>query len=90
MTDTTGFDVVFLDSGRASECKSDPKFPEGQPINLAPNAIVKTCSRNLPYPAPRCGVYLITCQTCHYRAALTVAGRPDDPCMVTIPCKGLR
>ena len=88
MTDTTGFDVVFLDSGRTSECKSDPKFPEGQPINLAPNAIVKTCSRNLPYPAPRCGVYQIRCLKCGYTAAVTVAGRADDPRMVTMPCYG--
>lgn len=81
-------DVTFLDSGREPQCKPDPDFPEGRRINLAPNAISKTCTRNLPYPAPRCGSYVIKCVTCGFTGALSVAGRADDPRMVTIPCWG--
>jgi hypothetical protein len=80
-------DVVFLDSGREPQCKPDPNFPEGKLVNLAPHALAKTCARNLPYPAPRCGSYIITCKKCGYRAAITVAGRPDDPNAIQMPCQ---
>jgi len=84
-------DVLFLDSGREPQCKSDPRCPNGMPVNLAPGVVIeKTCSRNLPYPAPRCGVYQITCRQCGFTAAITVAGRPDDPRTVTMPCKNPR
>lgn len=42
---------------------------------------------DLPYPAERCGVYLVTCDKCGYSAAITTAGRVDDPRSVTIPCR---
>lgn len=79
-------DVRFIDSGREPQCKPDPRFPNGKQVNLA-TGFEKTCTRNVPYPAPRCGVYEVTCRTCGYKAAITVAGRQDDPCMVTMPCK---
>jgi C4-type Zn-finger protein len=41
----------------------------------------------LPYPAKRCGIYLVVCERCGYSAAITTAGRPDDPRKVTLPCK---
>jgi hypothetical protein len=80
-------DVVFLDSGREPKCKADPNFPKGRPLNLVPSAVRKSCTRNLPYPAPRCGVYRIKCLACGFTAAINVGGRPDDPCMVSMPCK---
>lgn len=81
------FDVRFLDSGRYPQEKPDPAFPDGQRINLATNPLVKSCSRNLPYPAPRCGQYEIICRVCGFSAIITVAGRQDDPRSVTLPCK---
>ena len=45
-------DVMFLDSGREPKCKPDPKYPDGKPINLATGPMVKTCTMNLPFPAP--------------------------------------
>jgi hypothetical protein len=83
-------DVVFLDSGREPQCKPDPYWPNGKPINLVVDEMtkVKSCTYNLPYPAPRCGLYDIRCLECGFHVVLTVAGRPDDPNMVTIPCKG--
>ena len=83
-------DVEFLDSGRTAQCKSDPAFPEGMSINLARKDDRQTCTRNLPYPAPRIGTYMITCTICKLKAAITVAGRPDDPRIVTLPCKVVR
>ena len=84
-------DVIFLDSGREPKCKPDPKYPDGMPVNLTTSPLQKFCCRNLPYPAPRCGVYQIKCTKCGFTAAITVAGRPDDPRTVTMPCqsKGL-
>ena len=85
------WDVSFVDSGREPECKPDPAFPDGRRIILAENVLQKTCTRNVPYPAPRCGLYAIKCRVCGFVGVVTVAGRPDDPRVVTIPClaKGL-
>lgn len=80
-------DVTFIDSGRESECKPDPRYPDGISVSFAEHALQKTCTRNLPYPAPRCGAYTIKCKTCGFVGALTVAGRPDDPRVVSLPCK---
>jgi hypothetical protein len=80
-------DVVFLDSGRDPTEKTNPDFPDGVLVNLAPHALAKTCTRNVPYPAPRFGVYSITCRKCKLNVAITVAGRTDDPNAVTLPCK---
>ncbi len=78
-------DVTFLDSGREPKCKPDPAYPEGKAINLACDQF-KSCTKNLPWPAPRCGVYAIECKVCGFSAAITVAGRPDDPRIITMPC----
>ena len=78
-------EVVFLDSGCEPQCKPDPKYPNGKDIEIAGGAV--RCCSNLPYPAPRCGVYEITCNDCGLKVALTVAGRVDDPRTITIPCK---
>lgn len=80
-------DVKFNDSGREPTQPPNPKYPDGIDINLAPHTLAKTCCRNLPYPAPRCGTYSIVCRTCHFTCLVTVAGRPDDPRTITLPCK---
>lgn len=79
-------DVSFIDSGRSPQEKPDPKFPDGRRIILTEHALQKTCTRNLPYPAPRCGQYAIKCRVCGFTGLITVAGRTDDPNAVTIPC----
>jgi hypothetical protein len=80
-------DVTFIDSGREPQCKPDPAFPNGRQINCAPHAVAKTCTSNLPYPAPRVGNYLIRCTKCDWRGVVSVAGRADDPRILTMPCK---
>ncbi len=79
-------DVTFNDSGREPTQKPDPRFPKGQEISVALPGH-KSCTFNLPYPAPRCGSYSIICRTCNVTAFVTVAGRADDPNKITLPCK---
>lgn len=79
-------DVKFNDSGREPTQKPNPEYLDGIDVNCAPPGM-KSCTRNLPYPAPRCGTYSIVCRTCGYTALVTVAGRRDDPRTITIPCK---
>lgn len=80
-------DVHFTDSGRDPKEKPDPKYPDGKHISLVEFPIQKSCCRNLPWPAPRCGVYSIECRICGLVVAVTVAGRPDDPRTIVLPCK---
>lgn len=80
-------DVQFISAGRTATEKPDPRYPDGMPVNLAPHALAKTCTRNLPYPAPHCGQYLVKCRTCGFTGLITVAGRADDPNIVTLPCR---
>lgn len=82
-----GASVTFLDAGRVHECKSNPAYPDGMQVDMRQHVLEKACCFNLPYPAPRVGSYVVDCDQCGVRVALTVAGRPDDPRTVTIPCK---
>lgn len=79
------FDVKFLDSGREPQEQPNPKYPSGVDIKAATPGPHCRCS--LPYPAPRCGSYVITCTRCGSRAACTTAGRPDDPRSIEVPCR---
>ncbi len=80
-------EVTFIDSGRYPSQNPDPKYPNGKLVNVARPEDKKTCTKNLPYPAPRCGFYKIKCVDCSLIVAISVAGRPDDPNVVTLPCK---
>ena len=77
--------VVWHDSGREPRHPADPAFPDGIYVDMSKKAAV-TCEVELPYPAKRCGHYMITCATCGLKVAVTTAGRADDPKMVKLPC----
>ncbi|MCY3677907.1 MAG: hypothetical protein OXH66_10010 [Gemmatimonadetes bacterium] len=77
--------IEWVDSGREPQCAPDPAYPKGIDIVLA-RAPEKTCFTELPYPAKRCGRYVVTCGECGHRLAVTTAGRPDDPRSVRFPC----
>lgn len=80
-------DVKFNDHQRKATEKPNPKYPNGVDIDLRETVIAKSCTRNLPYPAPGCGTYSVLCRTCGWSGLVTVAGRTDDPRTITIPCK---
>lgn len=78
--------VEWIDHKRDPQCPPNPKYPLGIDVDLANGAM--SCKAALPYPAKRCGVYLVRCERCRCSVAVTTAGRPDDPRSVKIPCQG--
>jgi hypothetical protein len=78
--------VKFTPSGRGkAQCPPNPAFPNGLTVNLAQEG-QPSCTFILPYPAPECGHFLVSCTKCPRRLAVTAAGRADDPVSITIPC----
>lgn len=80
--------ITWNDSGEEPRCPPNPDFPNGRDIDLASGIDAKTCKVDLPYPAKRCGVYIIECEACGLRLGVSTAGRPDDPRSVTLACWG--
>jgi hypothetical protein len=80
------FKIKWLDRGREPKCPPDPAYLKGIDIDSSGGA-ARACKTELPYPAKRCGVYYVECEICGTNAAITTAGRPDDPRSVTLPCK---
>ncbi len=78
------FKIEWIDHGREPKCAPDPMFPEGKDLFLATGE--PTCGVALPYPAKRCGVYIVECNRCGLRIGVTTAGRPDDPRSVRVTC----
>jgi hypothetical protein len=79
--------VTWFDHQREPQCEPNPAHPNGIDVDLRAKQSARGCSADLPYPAKRCGVYLVVCEKCGYSAAITTAGRPDDPRRTTLPCK---
>lgn len=77
--------VKFIDSGRYPKCEPDPDYPDGRDIDISKGG--PSCKVDLPYPAPRCGLMEVTCEECRSIFFFTVAGRPDDPKTVRVPCR---
>jgi hypothetical protein len=78
--------ITWHDSGREPQCAPGPRYPEGIHVDVSGGAL-RTCTTELPYPARRCGYYTVQCRTCGLKAAITTAGRPDDPRAVKVACK---
>lgn len=78
--------VEWIDSGHEPRWPPDPAYPHGKHMVAAVPGD-RCCSVTLPYPAKRCGVYLVSCPTCGLTAHVTTAGRPDDPRSLRIACK---
>lgn len=79
-------DIKFKPSGRGkAQCAPDPAYPEGKAVDIAGNS--PACLIKLPYPAPECGYWMIDCNACDLKFAITAAGRPDDPISVKVACK---
>lgn len=81
----SSFAIEWLDKGREPQCAPNPDYPEGKDLDMSGDAD-RVCSTKLPYPAKRCGLYIIECKTCGLRVGVTTAGRPDDPRSVKFAC----
>jgi hypothetical protein len=82
----TEFRIEWVDGERAPSGVPDPRYPEGVNLDIAAGRS-PNCQVGLPYPAPRCGFFVVTCDFCGVRIAVTTAGRPDDPRSVRIACQ---
>jgi hypothetical protein len=80
------FTLDWIDQQRVSPYPADPTYPEGCAIDVALDA-GRACRVELPCPAARCGLWVVTCRACGYAIALATAGRADDPRSVRVPCK---
>ena len=85
MSEGIHLDVIWVDSGRKPQCAPNPKFPDGIDIDLSVEG-APACFTTLPYPAPRCGVFTVTCSICGQRVIVTTAGRSDDPRALRMAC----
>lgn len=97
--------VEWIDRGREPTCLPNPSMPNGAKVDFAYSSAGVTpvqpfeapfadtagavCEVSLPYPAKRCGTYVIECGICGLRVACTTAGRPDDPRLARLLCKEL-
>lgn len=80
------FRIIWRDWGREPQVPANPDYPKGIDLDISsPGA--KTCQTPLPYPARRCGVYIVSCSVCGLNVGVTTAGRPDDPRSVRVTCK---
>lgn len=77
--------IDWIDRGREPQCAPNPAYPDGKDLDCSFGE-AKTCFTELPYPAQRCGIYVVECEKCGMRVAITTAGRPDDPRSVKIAC----
>lgn len=80
--------VEWIDRGFEPTGAPDPKFPNGVDLDLSKDQ-ARACRTDLPYPAKRCGYFLLTCDACGFSGLITTAGRPDDPRSIKIACNVL-
>jgi hypothetical protein len=78
--------ATWIDGHRLPRAQPDPAYPNGVDVDVSAGR-VQTCVTVLPYPAPRCGMYVVTCDACGLRTVVTTAGRPDDPRSLKVACK---
>jgi hypothetical protein len=76
--------IEWIDREREPQCEPNPAYPNG--IDLDGSNGGMACMALLPYPAKRCGLYIVECETCGARVGCTTAGRPDDPRSIKIAC----
>lgn len=81
---TTEFDIEWIDRGREPQCPPDPAYPTGKDLDMSGDA--PSCYTELPYPARRCGLYVVECKRCKLSIGVTTAGRPDDPRSLRVAC----
>jgi hypothetical protein len=81
----TSLKIEWLDGGRERQGLADPSYPDGVHVVERAEA-AKNCFTKLPYSAPRCGQWSISCGKCGKRVLITAAGRADDPRSIAVAC----
>ncbi len=82
----SNFDIKWVDGNREPQCKPNPAYPNGIDIDCSYSRS-PICKSDLPYPAKRCGIYVVECLECGQIMVITTAGRLDDPRSVTLSCE---
>jgi hypothetical protein len=77
--------IDWIDGKREPQEQPDPNYPDGIDLDLS-RGKRPVCEVKLPYPAKRCGHYIVKCEVCDQVVAVTTAGRPDDPRLVKLRC----
>lgn len=72
-------------SHEPAKCPPNPDYPDGKVITAPPGETY--CNLPLLHPAPGVGTWIVTCNRCGLKLAITTAGRPDDPKAVQAICK---
>ena len=80
--------IEFLSHHRKAQVAPNPDYPDGIDVDLT-NGAKRACLANLPYPAECCGILFVRCRKCGTNAAITTAGRRDDPRTVKLACAAL-
>jgi hypothetical protein len=81
------FKIGWTDGEATAIRPADPAFPNGRDVQEHEDAS-PTCFTKLTYPAPRIGVWEITCRHCGGFACVTVGGIADDPRSFRMTCRG--
>lgn len=81
----SNIDILFLSHNRKAKNPPNPEYPNGMDLDLTFGATV-ACLVELPYPAECCGILFVECRKCGINAAITAAGRADDPRSARLPC----
>jgi hypothetical protein len=79
--------VHWIDRGREPQCAPNPDYPDGIDLDATRQGDRCCWTKLAPYPAPRCGYFVIRCDECDQNVVCTTAGRPDDPRSIRIRCK---
>lgn len=77
--------IEWVSAGRKAKCAPNPNYPQGKDIDV--HGDIEKCHVEIPYPAEECGYWIVSCNACDLRCAITAAGRSDDPRSYKMPCK---
>lgn len=81
------FTASWYDHEREPQVPPNPDYPNGVDVTRPSEHKNRAyCTVELPYPAKRCGVFLVKCNVCNVTVGITTAGRPDDPRSVEVVC----
>lgn len=78
--------ISWTARGGKAQHPADRRWPQGVDLDIS-NGAAASCTTTLPYPAPCIGTHLVRCSECGATAAVTAAGRADDPRTLRVPCE---